>query len=425
MNISINTRTQYLPYSSITRQAYRQEPLFGGAAQGNILSGTGVFRSAFSELTEGSTTERIQKSRQARELARQSEIIPQKKRFSRGGESADGEDGENGENVENGFPAKTGSYTPSKHTGMSADRVNGYMQLSETSGNEKEEETKKPVNYNYKEVASKIQRAKTSMSAGRAVLAAKRKVLELKGRISAGNGDPEELQSALTHAKRMEMAARKKKHHLELEELAATVQKRDEQFDKAEEAVSGMRDALIQAEEENVSEKEDAILEEREDMICEAAEELKESRSQDSEELLSELNAMISEFGEEELKELEEAMEMLENLEFIDPHMSPEELEELKRKHRAAENKAIMKADMDYLKDMIKHQLAKAGSIPGIGSGGKAGLGLAVGSVSGSGLGPGSIYGTEASASHSLSSGMALSAGAVSFSGGGAVDVSL
>ncbi len=66
---------------------------------------------------------------------------------------------------------------------------------------------------------------------------------------------------------------------------------------------------------------------------------------------------MRAEFGEEELKELEEAMEDLESLEIIDPHMSPEELKELKIKHRNAEHRDMVKADMDYLKEMIRHQL--------------------------------------------------------------------
>ena len=49
--------------------------------------------------------------------------------------------------------------------------------------------------------------------------------------------------------------------------------------------------------------------------------------------------------------------------------MSKEDFEDLKRKHRASENKAIVKANMEYLKDMIKHELGKAGSIPGMGGG--------------------------------------------------------
>ena len=54
-------------------------------------------------------------------------------------------------------------------------------------------------------------------------------------------------------------------------------------------------------------------------------------------------------------------MEMLENMEMIDPHMTKEDLDELKRKHRASEQKAMMKADMDYLKGMIKLNSAGKG----------------------------------------------------------------
>ncbi len=253
------------------------------------------------------------------------------------------------------------------YAAFSEDYENGFLMTSRSSDDDGEDSLKEPVNYNYKEVASKIQRAKTSVSASQAVLSARRKVIEMKRKISAGNGDAEELQLALTHAKRMEMAARKKKHHLELEELAERTRGRDERADRQEEAVSGIKDALISLEEEKVSEKEDEILEEREEMIREAEEEFEESRMEEAEEALAALNEEIAEFGEDELKELEEAMEMLETMEVIDPHMSEEELEELKRKHRNAESKAIVKADMDYLKGMIRH-LTEKGTSPASGS---------------------------------------------------------
>lgn len=251
-------------------------------------------------------------------------------------------------------------------------RPYGFSELSGSSESKKEE-VKKSANYNYKEVAAKILRAKTALSAGQAYISAKRKVLEIRRKISHEDGDPEELQLALTHAKRMEMAARKKKHHLELEELAATTQKRDEEKDQAEEAASELKWALVAEEEEKVTEQEDAVFEEREELMDEMTAELEESGEEVSDEMLADLNEMVSEFGEEELKALEEAMEMLENMEMVDPHMSEEELEELKRKHRAAEQKAILKADMDYLKDMIKHQVEQGSSIPGMG--GSSGLG--------------------------------------------------
>ena len=179
--------------------------------------------------------------------------------------------------------------------------------------------------------------------------------------MASSDGDADELQAALTHAKRMEMAARKKKHHLELEELVVTTQKRDEQQDKMEEAASEINSSMVQASEEQVAEQEDAIFEEREAMLDEVTEGMQDGGAELSEDAMAELNEMIAEFGEEELKQLEEEMEMLENMEVIDPHMSKEDLEELKRKHRSAEYKAIMKANMDYLKTMIKHSLQSSG----------------------------------------------------------------
>jgi hypothetical protein len=54
--------------------------------------------------------------------------------------------------------------------------------------------------------------------------------------------------------------------------------------------------------------------------------------------------------------------------------MTKEEFEELKKKHRNSENKAIIKAEMDYLKDTVKHQQMKTNSItgPSASSGGAA-----------------------------------------------------
>ena len=246
------------------------------------------------------------------------------------------------------------------------DKVNGFSELSGFPDAAEEEEIDTSDDYNYKTVASKIQRAKTSISAGQAVLAARREVLKIKRKISSGDGDPEELQFALTHAKRMEMVARKKKHHLELEEMVERTQSRDEKLDNQRDVGMQMQSTLAFAEEEKLSEKEDAIFDAREEMLDAALQHMQEEETSFSEEELKELNEMISEFGEEELKELEEAVELMETMEVVDPHMSKADLEELKRKHRASEDKAIMKANMEYFKDMIKHELVKHASIPGM-----------------------------------------------------------
>jgi hypothetical protein len=247
------------------------------------------------------------------------------------------------------------------------DKLNDFSKLSGAPDAD-EEEIDTSENYNYKTVATKIQQAKTSISAGQAVLAAKRETLKLKRKIASGAGDAEELQLALTHAKRMEMVARKKKHHLELEELVENTQKADERAENLKDPTVQMQSTIVSAEEEKLTEKEDEIFDERQEMLEAALEQLEESGISLSEEEMKELNEMISEFGEEELKELEEAMEMLESMEIVDPHMGKEELEELKRKHRASEQKAMVKADMDYLKGMLKHQMEKEVGIPSLGT---------------------------------------------------------
>ncbi len=249
---------------------------------------------------------------------------------------------------------------PNPFEAYSKDRLTGYAGSNTQTKADKAKKAAAKVKYNFKEVASKIQRAKTSVSAGQAVLSAKRKVLEVKRKISSGQGDAEELQLALTHAKRMEMVARKKKHHLQLEELVVTTQRRDENSEQREDVATSAKQDIVMAEEQKVEELEDEIFDEREEMLDEAVAELEESNEEVTDEMMAELNEMISEFGEEELKQLEEAMEMLETMEIIDPHMSEEDLEELKRKHRSSEARAMMKADMDYLKSMIKYQTMKA-----------------------------------------------------------------
>ncbi len=242
----------------------------------------------------------------------------------------------------------------------SKDKLNDFLKQSGSPEAAEEEKVINTVKYNYKTVATKIQQAKNSLSAGQAVLAAKRETLKLKNKIASGQGDPEELQIALTHAKRMEMVARKKKHHLELEELVQYTRKSDERKEEMEDAAVSIKNALIEAEEEKLTEQEDEIFEAREEMLSDVIDSMEESGKTLSDEALADLNEMVSEFGEEALKELEENMEMLEEMEIVDPHMSKEDFEDLKRKHRASEDKAIVKANMEYLKDMIEHTQIEA-----------------------------------------------------------------
>ncbi|MBQ6734701.1 MAG: hypothetical protein IJR00_07315 [Lachnospiraceae bacterium] len=253
------------------------------------------------------------------------------------------------------------------YAGTLQEKMNDFLSLSGAPTDDDDQMSTADDTYNGKQVENKIRSAKTSVSAGQAVLTAKRKVQQLKAKLNTGGGDAEELHLALVHAKRMEAVARKKKHHLELEEMAKTVMERDEQKNRMEEAAEGMHSALTQLTEEEIAAKEDEIFEERLALL----DQLKEQAAEGvvSEDFQEQMMKELAEFGEEMFEQLEETMALVESMEIIDPHMDEQELKELKRKHRNQEEKAMVKADMDYLKEMIKRELMKAGRVPGTGGG--------------------------------------------------------
>lgn len=250
-----------------------------------------------------------------------------------------------------------------------AKQANGYMDLHSTSKTQSTPTSK--LKYNAKEISSAISQAKTSVSAGKAVIKAKRKILELKRALVRGDGDKNEVMVALNHAKQMERVAKKKKHHLELEELVEHTQKMDEKMEQQEEANSSggfSNFDFIEEAKDKISEAEDQILSEVENSSESNTSEILESSEYDISEIMessdidftSEISDMaefsdeMSSLASEELERLDEAMEFLENLEVVDPHMSEEDLKKLKIKHRNSEQKDLVKADMDYLKNMIK-----------------------------------------------------------------------
>lgn len=274
-----------------------------------------------------------------------------------------------------------------KNNPYEASSENGFMSDMWTSSvkDDKDEKKLPEVNrYNSKELANKIRSAKTSASASRAVIAAKRKVSEIKRKLSSGSGDAEELQAQLTHARRMEIVAKRKKHHLELEELVSRTMASDERKDRQEESLDSIRNGVLDGARLKLEEQEDKIYEERSRMMEESMEELRESTEEVSEEAMDELNETISEFGEEAVKEIEEMMEALDQMEIVDPHMDEEDFRELKTKHRNSEEKALLKAELDYLKDTLKHSQPSAGSMGGAVS---SGMQAAFSGMAGAGMG--------------------------------------
>ncbi|MBQ7562794.1 MAG: hypothetical protein IJT16_02260 [Lachnospiraceae bacterium] len=265
----------------------------------------------------------------------------------------------------------------SGQSSLSAGTVFDSM-LSKTEKSDKDSEDllKTKFHYNFKELSGKIQRAKNSTSAGEAVLAAKRKVLEMKRKLASaeGNGDSEEIELALNHAKQMELAANRKKRHLELEEMATTVGKRDEDKNRMEEAMQDMKNAMLPLWEDELTDGQTELMKEQTEIFSETAQSLREQGEEITDEMIGEMDAFIEEATKEQSEMLEELSKMLESLEVINPHMSEEDLKELKTRHRTSEDKELLKADMEYLKEYIKLNEKKGSQIlsPGMGHGGSS-----------------------------------------------------
>ena len=282
----------------------------------------------------------------------------------------------------------------------------GGMSLMSGTGNpvdgtEDSDETKedKLLNsgkiYNFKEISNKIMRAKTPASAGQAVVAAKRKISELKRKLASSDGDSNDLQLALTHARKMEVVAERKKNNLTLEEMVINTRKRDELFKKMEESGSSgsmsvdayeqLKDEILDKQLKLIEDNEKAMEEEmakrQQELEKEAARKQAETVR---EEMQEQMGTFLDKMDDEQSEMLREMSEMLDAVEIVDPHMDEQELDKLKLKHRLSENKAIMKADMDYLKGMMPSH--SAGSVSGAMPGGVSGTGMAGGSVSAAGM---------------------------------------
>lgn len=184
---------------------------------------------------------------------------------------------------------------------------------------------KKKLNYNYKKISKQITMNNTSTGARRVITKAREEVVSLLRKQMSGNYDETDLRHAIIHARKMERIARRKKKHLEEEEKAAATGK-----------------GLV---EEGAGSDEDEQLKK-----------LEESMDAVSEEELEKLEELLEEY-EELMQEMEEAGGlddiMREYMGASQQEMTPEEVDELRRKHRADEMKDIVEADMKYLKAMF------------------------------------------------------------------------
>lgn len=203
----------------------------------------------------------------------------------------------------------------------------------------------KKLQYNFKRLSNQILRSKTSVNAKQVVTKTKFQIADLRMKLISGDYDYAEIHAALLHAERIARVAKKRLKHLEAEENIERTGK------------EGMTDP-----EEMRTEKEE------DDEIIDT--------TGMSQEEMQELMQQLQEEMEKIEEELEDAMESQDFMEeFFQTNyseMEPEDLEQLKKKHRAEELNDIMKADMEYLKAVFD-RLAKEKESVGSGSYGGSG----------------------------------------------------
>jgi len=206
---------------------------------------------------------------------------------------------------------------------------------------------KKPkrLNYNFKEISAMILQTKTSGSARQVAARARGKVALLRQRLKCGEYDDRELESAIIHAEKMERVARKRMRHLQEEEMA---KRGGPCFGELEEECDDIRP--LQEEEGQEEEpgpepdrrQQDAMLRKRQQEIQREMRRMMRKMEQAQRELEQEMA---------EISELDELSDVLGGGAARD--MDPEDLAELKKKHRLDEQREIMEADMVYLKALF------------------------------------------------------------------------
>ena len=191
--------------------------------------------------------------------------------------------------------------------------------------------------YSFKQVSSQVLQAKTSTTAMQVSNSIRAKIGLLKKQLKSGNYDEEEILRAILHAEMVQRACQKKEKNLRMEETA-------------ERNLNGQDEIVIDP--ESYSEETDSD------------EEIQELEQAELEALMEKLDLS----AEEMFQMAEETMtldgELDEMAEILTGSMTPEDLEQLKVKHRSDEARDLLQADLKYLKalfDRLQSEKENAG----------------------------------------------------------------
>ncbi|MDE6940061.1 MAG: hypothetical protein K2P40_03835 [Lachnospiraceae bacterium] len=204
-----------------------------------------------------------------------------------------------------------------------------------TKGKASQVVVKKRLPYSFKEISTRLLKTKKSGNAHQVLISARQKVVSLRLMYKGGVYDDDEVLAALMHAQAIVRVAKKREKHLQEEERAEKKIGKDGIFceadleEKTEEASSKQthKEEREQTKAKMDLQRMQKLMEQYERMMQEAMKELEQ---------LDNMDALSEELG-------------------IDGEVSmdPEDLELMKKKHRADEMRAIVEADMKYLKFMF------------------------------------------------------------------------
>lgn len=164
------------------------------------------------------------------------------------------------------------------------------MREAQKNASKTETKTKKVLNYSYKSVSASIQGAKSIPQASNAVSSASSNLAALRRKAASGNYDDDEINIAVSHAKRMIAVAKKKLAHIKQEIMN---KKDDDKY------ISSKKEAVVKIPDEKIRVEQ-----------------------------------------QKELRKIEDEIRRQEKKE--------------KRAHRGEENNKLLDADMTYLKEKIE-----------------------------------------------------------------------
>ena len=224
---------------------------------------------------------------------------------------------------------------------------------------------KKSIPYRFKELSTAILRTQDSGSARRAMIRAIGKSSLLRQKQVSGEYDTWELMNAILHADAMVRVARKRMKHFQMEEKA--MRRMDS---PVEETLERSEDTELMSQ--------DAWESDMQDELKELSDEEQRIAREMAQELAREMQRLMEEIMRETMRAAqEEAINAALDETFQDVvgsygKMKPEELEQLKKKHRSEELREIMEADMRYLRALFdkltKEKQSGASSLSAIAS---------------------------------------------------------